>query len=379
METAALILLTLAGAFHAVSTALAIYRFRLRRSSRTHWHTLPPVSLIRPVCGLDPMDEMTLGSTFGLGHAETEILFCSAREHDAAVPLVRRLIASHPDGRARLLVGDDRSTPNPKLNNVIKGWDAASHRWIAIADSNVLMPRDYVERLFDRFEADTGLVCSPPVGSHPAGFWAEVECGFLNTYQARWQYAADTLGFGFAQGKSMLWRRDVLDAQGGILRLGIELAEDAAATKIVRARGLRVRLVDRPFLQPLGRRNRKDVTDRQVRWARLRRATFPLCYAPEVLTGSVAPMMAAALAAPAMGIGPALAVAITAVVWFATEALLARAAGWHLSLVSPAAWLVRDLMLPAVWLEGWIGDAFTWRGTDMSVADTTIASPEGRA
>ena len=47
---------------------------------------------------------------------------------------------------------------------------------------------------------------APPVGSHPDGFWAALECAFLNTYQARWQYFADTLGLGFAQGKTLFCR-----------------------------------------------------------------------------------------------------------------------------------------------------------------------------
>ena len=131
---------------------------------------------------------------------------------------------------------------NPKLNNVLKGWRAARHDWIVIADSNVLMPRDYIQRLFASWRADTGLVASPPIGCRPQGIWAELECAFLNTYQARWQYLADTFGFGFAQGKTMLWRRADLERAGGIEALGKEVAEDAAATKVVRDAGLKVRL-----------------------------------------------------------------------------------------------------------------------------------------
>ena len=377
LEWAALVFAALATGFHIVSAGMAIWRARLGGTASPPAHVLPPVSIVRPVCGLDPFDEATLRSTFELAHPETELLFCSARERDAAVPLVRRLIAEYPHVDARLLIGDDKSTPNPKLNNIIKGWAAAGHPWIVIADSNVLMPRDYVAQLFAAMRRDTGLVCSPPVGSRPDGFWAEVECAFLNTYQARWQLAADTVGLGFAQGKSMLWRRDLLDAAGGIRALGIEIAEDAAATKVVRSRGLRVRLVDRPFDQPLGARSRTQVIDRQVRWARLRRATFPLCYTPEVLTGCIAPLAATAFAAPVADLDPAAAVASLAVVWFGTEAVLARAAGWHLSLVSPAAWVVRDLALPVIWLKGWIGDGFTWRGNDMTVAEASAASQQG--
>ena len=185
-------------------------------------------------------------------------------------------------------------SPNPKLNNVVKGWRAARHDWIVIADSNVLMPRDYIERLFASWRDDTGLVASPPIGCRPDGVWAEVECAFLNTYQARWQYIVDTFGFGFAQGKTMLWRRADLDAAGGIEALGKEVAEDAAATKVVRGAGLKVRLVDRPLAQPLGRRSAAEVWNRQLRWARLRRASFLLYFLPEIFSGGVLPMIGVA-------------------------------------------------------------------------------------
>jgi ceramide glucosyltransferase len=206
------------------------------------------------------------------------------------------------------------------------------------------------------------------VGSHPLGFWAELECAFLNTYQARWQLSADAIGFGFAQGKSMLWRKSDLDAAGGIGALALEVAEDAAATKIVRQRGLCVRLVDRPFAQPLGKKTAAQVWQRQVRWARLRRSTFIPYYMLEVLTGSVAPTVAAAYAAPEFGVSPLLAVAAVLSIWYGAEATLAKAAGWHVDYASPLAWLARDLALPVLWIQGFLGNRFTWRGNDMTVS-----------
>ena len=183
-----------------------------------------------------------------------------------------------------------------------------------IADSNVLMPSDYIQRLLARWRSDTGIVCAPPIGSRPETFAAEIECAFLNTYQARWQYAGESSGYGFAQGKTMLWRRETLEAGGGIEALGAEIAEDAAATKLIRAQGLNAHLVDRPFQQPLGQRRLRDVWSRQIRWARLRRATFPLFFAPEILTTSLLTLAAAAVGAPEFGVNIASGVAATAVV-----------------------------------------------------------------
>jgi ceramide glucosyltransferase len=207
----ALIFASVATLLHLVSTAVSLVR--LRRSRRSNSATIPAgerVTIIRPVCGVDPFERLTLCSTFKLDYGDYDIIFCSASEQDPVVPLVRALMSEHPHVRAQLLIGDDRSTPNPKLNNLMKGWRAATAPWIVMADSNVLMPVSYIDDLFHAWKFGTGLVCSPPVGSHAQGFWAELECAFLNTYQARWQLSADAVGFGFAQGKSMLWLRQDL-------------------------------------------------------------------------------------------------------------------------------------------------------------------------
>ena len=276
-------------------------------------------------------------------------------------------MAEHPAAGARLLIGDERVSNNPKLNNVLKGWRAASHDWIVIADSNVLMPPDYIERLFANWRADTGLVASPPIGCRPQGIWAELECAFLNTYQARWQYLADAFGFGFAQGKTMLWRRADLERAGGIDALAKEVAEDAAATKIVRGAGLKVRLVDRPLAQPLGHRSAVEVWNRQVRWARLRRASFFAYFLPEALSGGVLPMIALAFICAATGLPLAPSVGALAALWYGGEMLLAAAAGWHLSVRYPLYGLARDLLLPALFVAALRGDDFVWRGNEMQV------------
>jgi ceramide glucosyltransferase len=352
---------------HIFSTIVAARRCRPKPVARMPG-ALPPVSIVRPVCGLDNFLDETLRTSFELAYPAYELIFCVASARDPAIAVVQRLIAAHPRVPARLLVGDDRVSQNPKLNNCVKGWRAARHGWIAIADSNVLMPPDYIQRLLAAWKPGTGLVCSPPIGCRPVGFWAGIECAFLNGYQARAQYFADTLGIGFAQGKTMLWRRADLEAAGGIAALGAEVAEDAASTKIVRAAGLRVRLVDPPFGQPLGRRRISEVWRRQTRWARLRRACFPLFFVPEILGGGVFPLIAAGYVAHAAGISAFGSVAALALAWYGAEAALAKAARWHLTPLYPLQAVLRDLLLPALWVDAWVGTEFVWRGNQMSIA-----------
>ncbi|RAI38031.1 ceramide glucosyltransferase [Rhodoplanes roseus] len=352
---------------HGASVAIAAYRCRVRPRHLAPAPGTPPVTIVRPVCGIENFIAETLESTFRLDYPDYEILFCVASPGDPVIPVVEDLMRRHAGVPARLLIGNDTVSSNPKLNNCVKGWQAAAHDWVAIADSNVLMPRDYLQRLLITWRADTGLVCAPPVGSRPDGFWAEVECAFLNTYQARAQYAADTLGFGFAQGKTLFWRRAVLEAGGGIRALGSDVAEDAASTKLVRAQGLRVRLVDAPFEQPLGRRRATEVWRRQSRWARLRRACFPLWFLPEVLTGGVLPGLAVAVALHHLGAPVLPLLLVFWLAWYGAEMALARAAGWHLSPWYPLHGLVRDAMLPALWLDGLLGSSFEWRGNAIRV------------
>jgi ceramide glucosyltransferase len=355
-------------AIHFVSILIAIARCRPPRFPVKPPAKAPPVTLVRPVCGIDTLGEITLRSTFHLDYPTYEILFCVAQPRDPAIPLIQRLIAAYPNRRARLLVGDDRVSENPKLNNCVKGWNAAAHDWIVLADSNVLMPPDYLARLMTRWDDETGLVCSPPAGSHPENFWAGVECAILNTYQARWQYTADTLGSGYAQGKSMLWRRDILDRAGGIRQLGLEAAEDAAATKIIRAQGLKVKLADAPFTQPLGTRSAGEVWRRQTRWAKLRRSSFPLTFAPEIFSTSLLPLGALAIFVHAAGLPVAVTTAAAACVWYGAEMVLAWRAGWPLSPASPLYAITRDVMIPAWWVSGWLGSQFEWRGNAMTAA-----------
>lgn len=357
-------------AVQVVSTGIARFRCPARTTPLLPPPDAPGVSILRPVCGLDNFARETLESSFLLDYPRYEVLFCAARASDPVLPLIQRLMAAHPDIPSRILIGDEAINANPKLNNVAKGWTAAAHDWIIMADSNVLMPTDYIQRLLAAWQPDTGLVCSTPIGSHPEGFWAELECGFLNTLQARWQYAGEALGFGFAQGKTMLWWRPILEASGGIRALGVELAEDAASTKLVRRNGLRVQLVDSPFQQPLGRRSFGEVWSRQIRWARLRRVTFPLFFLPEILTGCLFSVMAAATAAPSFDVNPIVAALAVVVVWFAAEADLARAAGWRLTWRSPFAWAVRDLLLPILFAGGWLAGHFIWRGNAMDVSES---------
>jgi len=352
-----------------------------RRIGKVHGvSTFPagaPVSLVRPLHGIEAFSDEMLARSFALAYPAYELIFCVADPDDPIVPRVQGLIADHPQVPARLILGDERVSDNPKLNNCLRGWRAAAHDWVVLADSNVAMPPDYLQRLQAAWRDETGLVCSTPAGARPGSFMAEVECAFLNTLQARWQYAAEAFGLGFAQGKSMLWHKPFREARGGLQALASEIAEDAAATKLVRAAGKRVHLVASPFEQPLGQRDLVEVWSRQLRWARLRRVTFPAFFAPEIGTGPILPFGIALASAPS----PALAgwLCGLAALWYGAEYALAFRAGWHRGPRLLLAFLVRDTLFPAIWAGAWMRGAILWRGNAMDIRPKVPARLRTRA
>lgn len=349
-------------AVQIVSSLLAALRCRPRRRAEPPPER-PPVTLVRPLCGLEHFSEETLASSFAIDYPQYEILFCVADAEDPILPLVRAAIAANPGRDARILVGEEQVGSNPKLNNMAKGFRQSGFEHIVFVDSNLFTPPDYLDQLLRAMARGAGMVSAPPVGRAPIGFWAELECAFLNTYQARMQYAIDALGLGFAQGKTLFFRRADLD-NGGFAQLALEPAEDASATRMMRARGRRIRLAG-PFPQLVGPRSWQQVWKRHVRWARLRRASFPLLFVPEFLAGLLPPLLALIAGLWSLGLAAPLPVLAFVALWYAPELLLARLAGWPRAL---APILLRDLLLPLVFIAGCAGSSFEWHGKPMTAA-----------
>lgn len=371
MLNIAVILLSLMMFVQYASIGLAI--LRLRRTFPTVSEN-EGVTILKPVSGFENNLELTLSSSFQIDYSRYELLFCAATADDAAIPIVTRLIEAFPTVDARLLVGDQRISDNPKLNNMIKGWDAAIYDLIVVSDSNVAIPPDYLQRLMQCRNKDTAFVCSPPVAADARNLAASIEAAFLNTYQARWQMVADCLGLGYVQGKTMMFSRSELGRWGGLKELATEAAEDAAATKIARRNCKQVRVVKEPFFQPLGERTYSEVWHRQMRWAQLRRRAFPVAYSAEIVTGAALPI-ATYLTMLALDTAPLAGLFALVVAWYLPEIVLAAAYRWPVGLVLVGGYLLRDLLLPALWLSGWFKRGFVWRGNKVGQAQSFEPSP----
>lgn len=106
----------------------------------------------------------------------------------------------------------------------------------------------------------------------------------------------------------------------------------------------------------------------------MRRASFPIYFTLELLTGSLLPLAAIIFVAVQTGVSPLAASLALSVIWYGSEILFAVKAGWHVSRYSPLCTVLRDLMLPLLWLDAWSGSGFEWRGTPMRAFENARAS-----
>jgi ceramide glucosyltransferase len=136
----------------------------------------------------------------------------------------------------------------------------------------------------------------------------------------------------------------------------------------MRSKNRTIRLAG-PFPQLIGPRTAGQMWKRQVRWARLRRATFPLLFMPEVLAGPLPPVAALLLAASAMNLDVTGAALAYLSIWYGAELLLAHASLWPRRL-----WpmLLRDLLLPAIFIAGCAGNSFEWHGQRLGSRPATL-------
>ncbi len=96
-------------------------------------------------------------------------------------------------------------------------------------------------------------------------------------------------------------------------------------------------------------------------------APASLFFLPEILSGGALPILAGAYAAAQLDFDVGGTVGLLLIAWYGAEVLLARATAWHLSLRLLPALVLRDLLLPVLWIDAWLSDDFVWRGNAMNV------------
>jgi ceramide glucosyltransferase len=338
----------------------------------------PPVSILKPLSGLDEELEESLESFFRLRYGTYEIIFSFASPDDRAYPVARAVADRHP-GVASTFVFDGREPGgNRKVNRLEAGLKHARHRLILLSDGNVRVRPDFLRRAVSWFsDSRVGLVSHLFRAADSVSLASRLEARYLNgCLQGGTALVAGILRIPCVVGKSILVSRSALDAIGGFRVLRDFLAEDFLLGREIRRASYRV-VLSGDVLDTLEvRKTAAVVWARHRRWAMMRRRLAGPLYAGELL-GSPLPWFLAAVATSAP---PAQAAAVALLgIRYGIEAALAAGSGEALSALDWALLPLRDIASALVFWAGLTGRSVAWRGRPLRIGRETLILERGRA
>jgi len=325
---------------------------------------MPPVSILKPVKGLDFQAYENFVSFCQQDYPHFELLFGVSDPADPAIPVVERLQQSFPRHNVRLSVVQ-ASGSNRKASILHGLADQACHEVLVVSDSDMRVTPDYLRRVVAPLANEhIGLVTCPYRGEAAFNLTARLEALYWgSTFLPSVVVARRYLGMRFALGATMALRRSDLARMGGFAAVADYLADDYQIGARVAGLGRRVYLSDYIVASVLGATTFRDQWDREVRWSRCSRVSRPLEYPGILLTFSTPLAVTLALV---NGFAPPERLVLTislCVRWLVTW-LVAGYTG-DLAVRQWLIWLpVRDMLSALVWCAGGLGRRVTWRGEE---------------
>ncbi len=317
-----------------------------------------PISILKPLAGLDSDLESNLRTFFEQDYPSFEILFAVRNENDPAVHVVRQLQLAYPAIPSRLLVTGEPPYPNAKVYSLDRMLSAASNNLVVMSDSDIRVTPDLLRTVAAEFQDESLGVASCPYRAIPGdSFWSRLEATGINTDFWGGALVARMLeGMRFAVGPTIAARRQVLHSIGGFERLKDYLAEDFVLGKFAAEAGHGVILSSYVIEHHIGNASFSENIAHRLRWTRSTRRSRPSGYVGQLFT------MPLPLAVLVVTLSPewwpvlpiALAVRLAAAYSVSVRVLHARI-NW---LLLP----LEDAMGFLFWIAGFFGNTISWRG-----------------
>ncbi len=325
----------------------------------------PPVSVLKPLCGIEPLTELALESFFLLDYPVYQLVFGVQDPNDPVLGVLAPLRARYPDQDVVVVVDPTLHGSNRKISNLINMLPAATHDTLVMSDADIHVPPYFLRRVVEALLVPgvglvttiyTGLAGTPHL---PTGLGvAQINYAFLpGALMARWLGRQDCLGV------TMAMQRQVLRDVGGLQTVANHLAEDQVLGRLVRARGLTLTLANVVPATTVPEASFRALFRHELRWARTIRALVPIPYFLMALQLSI--FWAAAAVVLSAG---ALAAWLLFAAVVVARYLLTRRIGQALRLAKPSEpWLlvVRDMVSAVVYVASYCGNQVDWRGQTM--------------
>lgn len=328
---------------------------------------LPPISVLKPLCGHDEGLEENLRSFFQQQYAAFEVLLAVHHESDPAAAVARKVIQEYAARvNARLVVTGDSPIPNAKAYSLNRLVREASYNILVMGDSDIRVRPTLLSELAREFaDPGVGLITCPYRAVGGNTIWSRLEALGMNTELLSGVLVARMLeGMRFALGCTIAVRRSVLDEMGGFTYLQEFLAEDFVIGNRAAELGHQVVLSSAVVEHRIGSQRMVPNLSHRLRWARSTRRSRPAGYWGQIFTY---PLPWALL--------------LWAVHSSAWPLVLLTIALRTAAAAATSRYILRDplfarqlLLLPLqdalgflVWLGGFLGDTIVWRNRKCTV------------
>ncbi|PIK51717.1 putative ceramide glucosyltransferase-B [Apostichopus japonicus] len=214
-------------AFH-VTGILFAKLFMYRKPTNELQEELPGISILKPLVGADPNLQDNLETFFNIAYPKYELLICVHEEKDPAVKIVEPLMERYPHVDARLFLGGNNMKigGNPKLNNLLPGYQAAKYDFVLISDSGIRTGKDDLSEMVSKMKPNVGMVHGLPFVTERKGFAAILDKVYFGGAHARMYITMNVVGIICVSGMSNLIRKSILDDAGGLQEFAKYISED---------------------------------------------------------------------------------------------------------------------------------------------------------
>jgi ceramide glucosyltransferase len=317
-----------------------------------------PISILKPLAGLDLELESNLRTFFEQDYPAYEILFAVRDANDPAAAVVEKLKREYSQLPARLLVTGEPPYANAKVYSLELMLAAAANDLVVMSDSDTRVTPRLLSTVAAEFQ-DRGLgVATCPYRAVPGpSIWSRLEATGMNTdFIAGILVARMLEGMRFAVGPTIAARRSVLQSIGGFSRFKDYLAEDFVMGKFAAEAGHGVILSSYVIEHHIGSANLRQSVAHRLRWARSTRRSRPWGYLGQLFTMPLPLALLVCAANPAWWPVLPVAVVLRAFAAYVVSVRVLRAnINW---LLLP----IEDLTGFCFWLAGFFGNTIVWRG-----------------
>lgn len=228
----------------------------------------PPISILKPIYGLDREAYENYASFCQQDYREFEIIFCVSDLQDPAVPLIRTLIDDFPERAIRLLVGSEPLGASDKVNKLCRMARQARHDLVIVSDSDVRVEPGFLRAVAAPFrDPQVGGVTCLYRGLTDGSLPADLEAVGNSTDFAAGVLVAWLLGgVDFMLGAVMATTKKHLAEIGGFEALVDYFSDDYELGNRIAARGYRIELINFPVSIVYPRETLSDAFRHQLRW-----------------------------------------------------------------------------------------------------------------